>query len=208
MPLLRPQYVMFPKDYKGFAIDGQLYVDRPEGVTETDVWLAEDEYDYFTCKAYQGAKGGKSVKISTPIERFPLLIRAGSIIPTRQSPRRSSPLMKHDPFTITITDNSGTANGQLYLDDGESYPHQKGELVWREFQTAVLGKRRTKGSLVKDVKVEKIKVVGLLKEPKEVYLPPERTRLAWEWDDGSSVLTVRNPSTKIVEDWAFTVKWV
>lgn len=43
---------MFPKDYKGFAIDGQFYVGssgllvKPitqEGVTETDVWLAEDE---------------------------------------------------------------------------------------------------------------------------------------------------------------------
>lgn len=154
--------------------------------------------------------------------------------------------MKHDPFTITIAlDSSGTASGQLYLDDGESYSHQKGELVWREFQAAVLGKRKKKGSLqimsidmaaakpdqavdatslsetytpanafaqsIKDVKVEKIKVVGLLKEPKEVSLhneTPEPTQLAWEWDDASSVLTIKNPSTKIVEDWAITVKWV
>ncbi|KAG8955645.1 hypothetical protein FRC04_007636 [Tulasnella sp. 424] len=257
MPLLRPQYVMFPKDYKGFAIDGQFYVGssgllvKPitqEGVTETDVWLAEDEvyYDYFTYKTYQGAKGGKSVKISTPLEKFPVLIRGGSIVPTRQRPRRSSPLMKHDPFTITIAlDTSGTASGQLYLDDGESYSHQKGELIWREFQAAVLGKRKKKGTLqimsidmaatkpnqavdatslsetytpanafaqsIKDVKVEKIKVVGLLKEPKEVYLhneTPEPTQLAWEWDDASSVLTIKNPLAKIVEDWTISVKWV
>lgn len=153
--------------------------------------------------------------------------------------------MKQDPFTITIAlDSSGNASGQLYLDDGESFSHEKGELVWREFQAAVLGKRKKKGSLqimsidlaaakpdqavdntslsetytsanafaqsIKDVKVEKIKVLGLLKEPKQVHLhnntwePPQ---LAWEWDNASSVLTIKNPSTKIAEDWTITVTW-
>ncbi|KAG9008461.1 hypothetical protein FRB90_008878 [Tulasnella sp. 427] len=257
MPLLRPQYVMFPKDFKGFGIDDQFYVGstgllvKPitqEGVTETSVWLAENEayYDYFTYKSYQGSKGGKLVTISTPLEKFPVLIRGGSILATRERPRRSSALMKHDPFTLTIAlDSSGGASGQLYLDDGESYSHQKGELIWREFQAAVLGKKAKKGSLqimsidlatakpdeavdgaplsstylptntfaqsIKDVKVERIKVVGLLKQPKEVLLhneTPEPTPLAWEWDSDSKVLTVKNPSTKIVEDWTITVKWV
>lgn len=213
----------------------------------TETPFLQTYYDYFTYKAYEGAKDGKLITIPTPLEKFPVLIRGGSILATRERPRRSSTLMKHDPFTITITlDNSGAASGQLYLDDGESFSHQKGELIWREFQAAVLGKNKKnkKGSLqimsidlatakpdqavddtslsetyvptnafaqsIKDVKVEKIKVVGLVKEPKEVYLHNgtyDPTPLAWEWSKSNNLLTIKNPSTKIVEDWTITVKW-
>ena len=42
--------------------------------------------------------------------------------------------MKHDPFTLRVALNkAGTARGELYLDDGESYNHVKGQFIWREF---------------------------------------------------------------------------
>jgi alpha 1,3-glucosidase len=42
--------------------------------------------------------------------------------------------MKHDPFTLRVAlDNTGSARGELYLDDGESYQHHKGDFIWREF---------------------------------------------------------------------------
>ena len=42
--------------------------------------------------------------------------------------------MKHDPFTLRVAlSKAGTARGELYLDDGESYNHMKGQFVWREF---------------------------------------------------------------------------
>ena len=42
--------------------------------------------------------------------------------------------MKLDPFTLRVALNTdGAARGELYLDDGETYSHQSGEFVWREF---------------------------------------------------------------------------
>jgi mannosyl-oligosaccharide alpha-1,3-glucosidase len=42
--------------------------------------------------------------------------------------------MKRDPFTLRVAlSKAGTARGELYLDDGESYNHMKGQFVWREF---------------------------------------------------------------------------
>ena len=42
--------------------------------------------------------------------------------------------MKRDPFTLKVAlSQSGDANGELYLDDGESYGHREGNFVWREF---------------------------------------------------------------------------
>lgn len=42
--------------------------------------------------------------------------------------------MKRDPFTLRVAlSKSGAARGELYLDDGESYNHMKGQFIWREF---------------------------------------------------------------------------
>ncbi|KAF8342699.1 glycoside hydrolase family 31 protein [Cantharellus anzutake] len=147
LPLLRPHYVVFPKDTRGFAIDDQYYVGssgllvKPvtsPGAETADVYLAEDEvyYDYFDRQVYRGAASGTTVTVPAPLSKIPLLRRGGSIISTRQRPRRASPLMKNDPFTLTIAlDRSGTsAKGDLYLDDGETYAFEKGELAWRGFR--------------------------------------------------------------------------
>lgn len=42
--------------------------------------------------------------------------------------------MKFDPFTLHVAlDKTDRARGELYLDDGETYEHQKGDFIWREF---------------------------------------------------------------------------
>ena len=135
---------MFPKDKKGFDIDDQYYIGsgllvKPvteEGATEASVYLAEDQvyYDYFTHRVHRGAAAGKSVTVPAALHQVPLLVRGGTILPTRERPRRASSLMKYDPFTLRVAlDKSGQARGELYLDDGVSYNYQRGEFVWREF---------------------------------------------------------------------------
>jgi len=146
MPVVRPHYVVFPKDEQGFSIDNQWFVGgsgllvKPvtqAGVDKIDVYLPEDQvyYDYVNLQTYRGAPKGANVTVQANLDRTPLLIRGGSITPTRQRPRRSTPLMKYDPFTLRVAlDNSGFhARGELYLDDGETYEYQTGEFVWREF---------------------------------------------------------------------------
>lgn len=91
-------------------------------------------YDYFNHYAHRGAAKGKHVTVSAALHEVPLLIRGGSIVPTRERHRRSSTLMKLDPFTLRVAlDNKGTARGELYIDDGVTYAHEKGQIVWREF---------------------------------------------------------------------------
>ena len=42
--------------------------------------------------------------------------------------------MKNDPFTLGVAlSKAGSARGELYLDDGVTYAHEKGHFVWREF---------------------------------------------------------------------------
>ena len=45
--------------------------------------------------------------------------RGGTIIPKKERVRRSSALMRHDPYTLVVAlDRAGRATGTLYIDDG------------------------------------------------------------------------------------------
>jgi mannosyl-oligosaccharide alpha-1,3-glucosidase len=144
-----------------------------------------------------------------------LLIRGGSIVPTRERPRRSSSLMKKDPFTLRIAlDASEQASGDLYLDDGDSYKYEAGELVWRRFSIGKSGKAALKiasedlvainnGEKVVDgavipvgapnsfadsiaqVRVEKIVVYGLKSKPSKVALT-NGDEVEWQFMAGTA----------------------
>ena len=50
--------------------------------------------------------------------------------------------MTTEPARIAL-DASGSARGELYLDDGDSYAHESGQIVWREFAAGPDGKTRS-----------------------------------------------------------------
>ena len=141
-PILRPNYYVHPGDEKGFAIDDQFYLGstgllaKPvtaEGATSTEVYFADNEkyYDYFDFWTYQGP--GKHA-VSAPLDTIPLFMQGGNIIPRRDRPRRSSGLMRYDPFTLVVAvGKDGDAQGTLYLDDGESFDFQQGAFIHRRF---------------------------------------------------------------------------
>ncbi|KAI2793897.1 Glucosidase 2 subunit alpha [Penicillium oxalicum] len=143
-PIVRPQYYVFPEDEEGFAIDDQLYLGdtgllaKPvvqENTFSTEIYIADDEkyYDYFDYTVYQGA--GKRHTVPAPEDKIPLLIQGGHIIPRRDRPRRSSALMRWDPYTLVITLNQkGEADGTLYVDDGETFDYERGGYIHRRFR--------------------------------------------------------------------------
>lgn len=172
-------------------------------------------YDYFDSQIYRG--GSKNVTVPAPLNKVPLLIRGGSIVPTRARPRRSSPLMRKDPFTLTIAvDKTGFgARGELYLDDGETYAHRRGELIWREFVASKSEKKilsirsvdlvsRDGGKGVVDgvtltaydpqnalardlagVTVERIVILGLESGPQSIRTESGK-ELQWSFNEGTS----------------------
>lgn len=141
-PVLRPNYYLFPGDEKGFGIDDQFYLGstgllaKPvtrEGQDGQEIYLADKEtyYDYLDFWTYEGPG---SVSVAAPLDTIPLLMRGGHIISRRDRPRRSSGLMKFDPFTLVVVlGHSGDAEGTLYLDDGESFDYQSGAFIHRRF---------------------------------------------------------------------------
>ncbi|KAF2841231.1 glycoside hydrolase family 31 protein [Patellaria atrata CBS 101060] len=181
-PIIRPNFYVHPSDEKGFAIDDQLYIGstgllaKPivqEGAESADIYIADDEpyYDYFDYTVYSG-KGSHTYK--APLEKIPLLMQGGHIIPRRDRPRRSSGLMRYDPYTLLIVlDKAGNAEGSLYVDDGETFDYQQGAYIHRKFsfnqETGILSSEdiSTKGSktaaylkAMAKVRVERVIIVG------------------------------------------------
>jgi hypothetical protein len=98
------------------------------GQTSTEVYLPGQEpwYDVDTFVGYM-PHGGNSLTVETPIDKMPVFQRGGSIIPRQLRVRRSSSLMRQDPYTLFIAlDTHGEAFGELYLDDGHSFDYQQG----------------------------------------------------------------------------------
>jgi len=126
----------------------------------------------------------------------------------------ASTLMKFDPFTLKVAlDKKGSALGELYLDDGETYSHEKGQLIWRRFsaQTASKVIRLTSEDLatikpsdavdgaslknidpanpfatsISVVRVERVVIMGLSSEPTSVKLEGGK-ELRWDYVSGVS----------------------
>ncbi|TKY88728.1 hypothetical protein EX895_002359 [Sporisorium graminicola] len=281
LPVLRPQYLMFPNDPEGFDIDTQYYIGdsgllvRPaveKDVDSVQVYLAEDRpyYNYFTHEVYQGTERGRSVTVPAPLtEQLPLLLRGGSILPLRERARRAAELGRTDPFTLIIaldkqerTAQSGSkgilAEGSLYLDDGQTYDFEEGQFVWRRFEWTrdsasgaqslrskdeaaikmadahlVLGdskqllpyqEQNEFAASIQGVRVSKLVVLGLEKEPKAVRVNGQRINgqeqthaIEWTWKSGASSsskgnafglgsntaseLVIKDPAVAIISDW-------
>lgn len=233
-PILRPQYYQFPGDDQGFSIDDQFYVGstgilvKPvvrEGADSVDIYISGNEpyYDYFD---YTIVRGPGLINLPAPLDKIPILMRGGHIIPRRDRPRRSSGLMRWDPFTLVVVlDSHGNADGTLYLDDGESFDYENGAYIHRQFRFSQQDGRLTSENLArqkgkktqdflaatKDIQVEKIVLIGFPKEwsEKTTVNVSEEKRKPWTApidvhpaEGGrASWAVVRNPKVAIGLDW-------
>lgn len=87
-----------------------------------DIYLPEGEWiDFFDETVYQGKQ---SINYHAPIDRVPILIKAGSIIPMAPDNQHFVDEIK-SPLTIQIYPK-GNSSFELYEDDGKSYDYEKG----------------------------------------------------------------------------------
>ena len=123
--------------------------------TEWNVYLpkAAGWFDFWTGKLF---KGGQKVKTDAPLDRIPLFVKAGSIIPMGKIIQSTAE--KSDTLEIRIYKG---ANGEftLYEDEGDNYNYEKGKYSnisfrWNEKnQSLTIGDKQGNysGSLTKRV---------------------------------------------------------
>jgi alpha 1,3-glucosidase len=123
--------------------------------------------------------------------------------------------MRNDPYTLTVAlAKDGSAKGELYVDEGDDYSHEKGEVVWRGFEAtskkheviltnedlaaknpsstvsgtdlATYSPNNSFAKSISTVRIEKIVLLGVGK-PKSVVVEQEggkEENLEWNFVDG------------------------
>ena len=111
-------------------------------VAERNVYLPGSAawYDFWTGKRFDG---GRSADVAAPLDRIPLVVRAGSIIP--MGPVIQYSTESSDPLEIRIYPG---ANGEfaLYEDENDGYNYEKGLYSLITFRWDDARKRLTIGA--------------------------------------------------------------
>ena len=131
LPLMRPLVLNYPDDPRVWTLDHQyLWGDdllvapvTREGATAWPVYLPRGGwFDFWTGERHQGPGG---VTLAAPLERLPLLVRAGAILPL-------GPVVQHtgerplDDVTLQIYPE-GASRFELYEDDGRTNAYRRGQ---------------------------------------------------------------------------------
>lgn len=92
-------------------------------VSQWNVYLPKisDWFDFWTGKHYLG---GQTIKADAPLDRIPLFVKAGSIIPMGKIIQHSAE--KSDTLEIRIY-KGADAEFDLYEDEGDNYNYEKGK---------------------------------------------------------------------------------
>lgn len=164
-PIVRPMVWTHPSEESGFSIDDQLFLGTTgllvKPIVEkdkfsTDIWIPDDEIyiDYNTYQVLKTQKA-KRVTVEAAIDAVPILMRGGSIFPRRDIPRRSAAAMRFDDYTlVVVVAKDGSAEGDLYADDGDTFDNEKGQYIYRKFRLAdnVLQSTEAEGRDLKSIK--------------------------------------------------------
>lgn len=144
-PILRPMILAFPDDkqtwfnreqYQYMFGDSFLVAPVWADLNSMEIYLpkGDDWIDYWTKKVYHG--GQTIVYDTTDVERLPLFVRAGSIIPMEISTEWIDPAAPADPLILDIYPAEKPASFNLYEDDGVTTGYQHGELARTQIEAS------------------------------------------------------------------------
>jgi alpha-glucosidase (family GH31 glycosyl hydrolase) len=140
LPLMRPLVLNYPDDPRVWGLGHQfLWGDdllvapvTREGARAWPVYLpAGGWYDFWSGTRYDGPVG---ITLDAPLDRLPLLVRAGAIVPM-------GPVVQHtgerplDEITLLIYPD-GASSFELYEDDGRSNAYRRGHHALTRFECA------------------------------------------------------------------------
>jgi alpha-glucosidase len=130
IPPMRPLVFEYPDDWRyarnetEFMFGDQMLVAPVLRSGERTRSLALPQGQWFDYWSSKQVKGGAQVTVDAPLDRIPLFVKAGSIIPTQQVLQYSdeAPI---NPLTLTVYTGENCRE-EFYEDDGVSFEYQKG----------------------------------------------------------------------------------
>jgi alpha-glucosidase len=195
-PVVRPLFMAEPDNPELRSVDdcyllGDAILVAPvleQGAVHRSAYLPVGQwYDYWTNDLLNG---GQEIDITAPLERLPLFIRAGAVLPVW-------PEMQHTNRsrldTLTLRVYPGNFETILYEDKGEGLDYEKGDYRWVYItsgweESRLIVDRRVAGKYDPGYEKIKLEVVGFDEEPMDVRVDRQGAPL-WFYDDELLELT-------------------
>lgn len=227
-PVIRPLFFEFPKDAKTFDIDYEFLVGNsllvypitdpdvssvnvyfPDGNHVDEVWYDKD--------TYRMIKHVGPLAVDASLDRIPVFIRGGSIIPRKNRVRRSAVVSLNDPYTLIVALNAnGAAVGHVFIDDGESFEYQRNNYLYLKI---AFSNNQLTSSFVSDGRfdtkswLEKVVILGIpnvfkraIVKPQEQSEKQQQTYLNVSYDLTLQTLTIRKPSVSMAKQWTIILE--
>ena len=174
-PVMRPVWYEFPNDRSTYLINdvymlGSDLLVAPivkEGMTNRDVYLPAGAA-WINWWTGERLEGGKQYRVDAPLDRFPLFVRAGSVVPMQNAMQHTG---ERSPLTLLV--GAGIAPGkteitEIHQDAGDGYGYQK--LEWRhirvEHKQGMITITRIGDFAGQPVRY--LEAVGIAADPKEI----------------------------------------
>nr|WP_238336603.1 glycoside hydrolase family 31 protein [Vibrio sp. S12_S33] len=137
-PMLRPTFLDHEHDVNTFEESDDYLLGKDllvasivkEGQRKRDVYLPDNHYGWYDYYTEQWFSAGNTITLDAPLERIPLLIRAGAIIPTSERIANAD-ASQDDRRNLNIYPLQGVGQSQcsIFDDDGETYDYQSGQYM-------------------------------------------------------------------------------
>ncbi|XP_074861552.1 neutral alpha-glucosidase AB isoform X2 [Carettochelys insculpta] len=221
-PVMRPLWVEYPDDVTTFSIDDQFLIGNAllvhpvveQGAPGVQVYLPGKGEVWYDVQSHQKHHAPQTLYVPVTMSSIPVYQRGGSIVPRKERVRRSSACMHHDPFTLYVAlSPQGTAEGDLFIDDGHTYNFEsKAQYLHRHFSfasnTLTARSADPKGVFESPAWIERVVILGAGKPAAVLLRQPglPETRLDFQHQPETSVLTLRKPGVNIGADWSISLR--
>ncbi|TYZ62954.1 hypothetical protein PybrP1_008092 [[Pythium] brassicae (nom. inval.)] len=217
LPVMRPLWLHFAAEPRSFTEEDEFLLGHDllvkpivsAGVERTSVYLpGAGAVWYHVFDGYKRYAGGaEHADVPAPIDSTPVFQRGGSVIARKNRVRRSSALMRNDPYTLVVAlDAALAATGRLYLDDEETHAAQLdgafSEVAFTASRAGVSG-TPVVHKFTSLAWVEKIEVFGFqsaASAPTRATVNGERA-VEVQYDAARDCLVVRKPGVLVTDAW-------
>ncbi len=210
IPAMRPMLFEYPEEQAFTWTDNQFMfgsdlVVAPvvsEGVTSRTVQLPQGVwFDFWSNQRYSG---GKEITVEAPLNRIPVFVKEGAIIPTQ-------PVVQHtderpdNPVTFSCYPTSLQSTRMYYEDDGISFEYEGGKYSkrsinqWRSSKATTVTLSKKEGTFATTRTLIFVQVIGINNEPLRVDLSGREISQAttgdtptqwWSYDDQKKIVTI------------------
>jgi len=211
-PAMRPLIFEYPEESDFIWTDNEFMFGNDlliapvlsPGATTRQVRLPHGEwFNYWTNTRYEG---GRPITVDAPVDRIPIFVKAGAIIPMQQVLQYSDqePI---EPLTLTVYPTDSQSSTTYYEDDGHTFAHERGEYLkrtisqWNSYTAVTLTLSKAEGSYIPSKRKLVVRFIELQNLPKSVEVNGkglarinissfENTRYGWSYNAGTRQVLV------------------